>query len=101
VQKSYEEFDKHTQIKVEKWIEKLAKTTSNIKWKYNRNLYTKLLLNCVIKNRFETPFDKLPRDGDLPILNKYHVLNKVGDHFEKLLKSSQVEHLIDTHLMNA
>jgi hypothetical protein len=96
IQKAYEEFDKHTQIKVEKWIEKLAKTTSNIKWKQNRNLYTKLLLSCVIKSRFDSPFDKFPREGSLPILNKYHVKNRVGEHFEKLLRSEQVEHLIDT-----
>ena len=73
IQKAYGDFDKHTQIKIEKWVEKLAKTTSNIKWKQNRNLYSKLLLNGVIKARFEPPFDKLPREGDLPILNKYHV----------------------------
>lgn len=73
IQKAYEEFDKHTQIKIEKWVEKLAKTTTNLKWKQNRNLYSKLLLNGVIKAKFEPPFDRLPREGDLPILNKYHV----------------------------
>lgn len=54
----------------------------------------------MIKNRFDAPFDKFPREGSLPILNKYHVKNRVGEHFEKLLRSEQVEHLIDTQLMS-
>lgn len=100
IQKTYNDLDKHTQIKVEKWVEKLAKITSNYKWKQNRNLYIKLLMNAVATNDFSDPFDKLPPQTNLPQLNVYAVKSKIGENFDKILRSEQIENLIETQLLS-
>lgn len=100
IQKAYAELDKHTQIKVEKWIEKLAKITSNYKWKQNRNLYIKLLMSAIAKKDYSEPFNKFPPEENLPILNVYEVKSKIGENFDKILRSEQIENLIETQLLS-
>lgn len=100
IQKAYSELDKHTQIKVEKWVEKLAKITSNYKWKQNRNLYIKLLMSAVATNDFSEPFNKLPPETNLPSLNVYKVKNRIGENFDNILRSEQIENLIETQLLS-
>ncbi len=48
--------------------------TTNVVWKKNRNLYAMLLLDQVINKRIENPFNLMPPDGHLSVLNKYDVV---------------------------
>ena len=64
-----------------KWCKKLAQITIIQEWKKNRNLYAILLLNMLINNRLEEPFDKVPKEDILPIISKTLVNSKLTPKF--------------------
>lgn len=66
IQKTYVSLSKTQRIRVEKWIEKLTSTGRNPTWRKHRNMYTKLLLNMIITQNLEDPFNVPPEDGPLP-----------------------------------
>ncbi len=57
--------------------------TNNIEWKKNRNLHAISLLDSVLNQRFEEPYDKFPKDGPIPIINKTLVRSKLSAKFFK------------------
>lgn len=47
--------------------------TTNLVWKQNRNLYSKVLLEMVKSKSITEPFIKVPPDGSLPRLTIYDI----------------------------
>jgi len=78
---------RHDLIRVTSWIKKLNQITSNKEWKKNRNLYALYLLDMILNNYFEEPFNKFPPDGNIPILSKSLVKSKLSSKFELILGS--------------
>lgn len=70
VERCYDFMTRHDKVKVEHWTKKLCQVTSNVQWKQNRNLYGMLLLDMLLAGSLTEPFNKMPADGPLPILNK-------------------------------
>lgn len=70
VEKCYDDMSRHDKVKIEHWTKKLCEITMNVAWKRNRNDYAALLLDMMWSGHLGEPFDKLPADGPLPILNK-------------------------------
>lgn len=75
VERYYEGMSKHDKVKIELWTKKLCTATANLLWKQNRNVYSMLLLDMVLNNNLEEPFNKIPSDGPLPILNRQLLVN--------------------------
>lgn len=72
----YADLPRYLQIRVEKWIEKLAQPITNKYWIQNRNEYAKVLLHCIVTRNFRAPFDKNPRGGPLPALPSHLKLSQ-------------------------
>ena len=78
--------DKYTKLRIESWCRKFSQVTNNIEWKKNRNLHAISLLDMLINNRFEEPYNKFPPDGPLPILSKSLVKSKLTKKFWQYTK---------------
>ena len=76
-------FNRITKIRVNSWCKKLTQIINIQDWKKNRNLYAILLLNMLINNKLEEPFDKMPKDNDLPIISKTLVNSQLSSKFWK------------------
>ena len=73
--------DKHTTIRIESWCKKFCQITNNTEWKKNRNLHTILLLDMIINEHYEEPYNKLAPDGPLPQLQKHIVKSRLSKKF--------------------
>mmetsp|Transcript_32788 Transcript_32788/g.55282 ORF Transcript_32788/g.55282 Transcript_32788/m.55282 type:complete len:503 (-) Transcript_32788:92-1600(-) len=83
IEKSYLALPKPLRIRVERWIEKLATSGNNRVFKKHRNAYAKLLLNMVLAQNLEDPFNKFPPEGSLapfPAHLKASNRNLLGPH---------------------
>ena len=60
IEAEYEKFNKHIQIRIEKWVEKLVSCDENLIWKRNRNNYIKILAEMVEANWVGIMFSKMP-----------------------------------------
>ena len=78
--------DKYARLRVESWCRKFSQVTNNKEWKKNRNLHAISLLDMLINNRFEEPYNKFPPDGPLPILSKSLVKSKLTKKFWQYTK---------------
>ena len=70
--------DKHTKIRIQTWCKKFCQIISNINWKKNRNLHALNLLDMILNERFEEPYDKFPPEGPLPYLSLAVVKSKLS-----------------------
>lgn len=75
------DFEKGIRIRINKWVMKFAEVCGNLEWEKNRNLHAILLLDSMINNDFEHPYDKLPKDEHLPIISKSLVKAKISKQF--------------------
>ena len=73
--------DKHTKIRVESWCRKFCQITNNTEWKKNRNLHAICLLDMIINEHYEEPYNRLPPDGPLPLLQRHIVTSKLSKKF--------------------
>ena len=55
--------------------------TNNYEWRKNRNLHAICLLDMILNNRFEEPYNKFPTDGPLPLLSKPIIKSKLSKKF--------------------
>ena len=72
------EMDKHTKIRIQSWCKKFCQIISNINWKKNRNLHALNLLDMILNNKFEEPYNKFPPEGPLPFLSLSLVKSKLS-----------------------
>ena len=77
--------DKHKRIKIESWCKKFCIITTNKEWKKNRNLHAVYLLNMMINQRLEPPYNKFPQEGPLPKLSKPLVKSSLSNKFLRYL----------------
>lgn len=94
IQQQMDTLEQHSSIRVNKWIEKLAKIV-NFSKKTNRNLYIKLLYSQLLQKNLGEPFTRFPPASELPILNEYHIHKKIGKQVEKALNSKEADLYID------
>ena len=76
-----QESDKHTRLRIESWCKKLCQVTNNYEWRKNRNLHAICLLDMILNNRFEEPYNKFPGDGPVPLLSKPIIKSKLSKKF--------------------
>jgi len=72
------DMDKHTKIRIQTWCKKFCQIISNINWKKNRNLHALNLLDMILNEHFEEPYDKFPPEGPLPYLSLAVVKSKLS-----------------------
>ena len=75
--------DKHDKLRIESWCKKLCQVTNNIEWKKNRNLHAISLLDMILNNRFEEPYNKFASEGPIPVLSKTLVKSRLSNKFWK------------------
>lgn len=63
---------------------KLCQITNNLEWKKNRNLHIICLLDMVINNNFEQPYNKFAPEGSIPVLSKTLVKSRLSQKFWKI-----------------
>ena len=81
IEKKTTKLKKHDQLRVKSWCKKLCQVTNNIEWKKNRNLHAICLLDNVLNERFEEPYNKFAPEGSIPIINKTIVKAKLSPKF--------------------
>ena len=73
--------NKYDKLRIKNWCKKLCQITNNIEWKKNRNLHAICILDSILNNHFEEPYNKFPPEGSVPILNKALVKSRLSKKF--------------------
>ena len=81
IEKRSEVLNKYDKLRIKRWCKKLCQITNNIEWKKNRNLHAICILDAVLNEHFEEPYNKFPPEGSVPILNKALVKSKLTKKF--------------------
>jgi len=81
IEKRSEVLNKHDKLRIKNWCKKLCQVTNNIEWKKNRNLHAICILDSILNEHFEEPYNKFPPEGSVPILNKALVKSKLSKKF--------------------
>ena len=91
IEKKSEILNKYDKLRIKNWCKKLCQITNNVEWKKNRNLHAICILDSVLNEHFEEPYNKFPPEGSVPILNKTLVKSKLSKKFfEEALKMQNV-----------
>ena len=87
IEKRSEILNKYDKLRIKNWCKKLCQVTNNVEWKKNRNLHAICILDSVLNEHFEYPYNKFPPEGSVPILNKALVKSQLSKKFfEEALK---------------
>ena len=70
IEQVYYKFNRHIQIRIEKWVEMLVHCDENLVWKKSRNLYIELLFEMVSRNWIGAMFLKMPPSAGIPNLKE-------------------------------
>ena len=81
IEKRSEILNKYDKLRIKSWCKKLCQVTNNVEWKKNRNLHAKCILDSILNEHFEEPYNKFPPEGSVPILNKTLVKSKLSMKF--------------------
>ena len=81
IEKKSEILNKYDKLSIKNWCKKLCQVTNNTEWKKNRNLHAICILDAILNNHFEEPYNKFPPEGSVPILNKAVVKSKLSKKF--------------------
>ena len=81
IEKRSEQLNKYDKLRIKNWCKKLCQVTNNIEWKKNRNLHAICILDAILNEHFEEPYNKFPPEGSVPILNKTLVKSKLSKKF--------------------
>ncbi len=65
--------------------------TNNIDWKKNRNLHAIFILDMILNNKIDEPYNKFPINNEVPFLSKIDVKIKLTDKIKQFLCDSDVE----------
>ena len=83
IEKQTVKINRHDQLRVKSWCKKLCQITNNVEWKKNRNLHAICILDNIINERFEDPYNKFAPESPVPIINKTVVKAKLSQKFLK------------------
>ena len=93
--------NKYDKLRIKNWCKKLCQVTNNVEWKKNRNLHAICILDSVLNEHFEEPYNKFPPEGSVPILNKALVKSKLSKKFfQEALKMQSEGQGNDNNLNN-
>ena len=81
IEKRSDVLNKYDKLRIKNWCKKLCQVTNNIEWKKNRNLHAICILDSILNEHFEEPYNKFPPEGSVPILNKALVKSKLSKKF--------------------
>lgn len=81
IEKQTVKLNRHDQLRVKSWCKKLCQITNNVEWKKNRNLHAICILDNIINERFEDPYNKFAPESPVPIINKTVVKAKLSQKF--------------------
>ena len=94
IEKKSEILNKYDKLRIKNWCKKLCQVANNIEWKKNRNLHAICILDSILNEHFEEPYNKFPPEGSVPILNKALVKSKLSKKFfEETIKMQNEEQL--------
>jgi len=94
IEKRSEVLNKYDKLRIKNWCKKLCQITKNIEWKKNRNLHAICILDSILNEHFEEPYNKFPPEGNIPILNKSLVKSRLSKKFfEESIKIQNEEQL--------
>lgn len=80
------DFPKTVQLRVDRWLRKFSEVSGNLEWEKNRNLYCILLLDYILNNKFEEPFNKNPTDQPLALISKSNVKAQLSTKFKDFIQ---------------
>ena len=95
IEKRSEVLNKYDKLRIKNWCKKLCQVTNNIEWKKNRNLHAICILDSILNEHFEEPYNKFPPEGSVPILNKALVKSKLSKKFFEETMRMQNEEQIE------
>ena len=75
--------NRHAKLRIDSWCKRLCQIIDNECWKKNRNLHAIYLLNMIINNIYEDPYNKFPSSAPLPLLSRPLVKSKLTNKFWK------------------
>ena len=75
--------NRHTKLRIDSWCKRLCQIIDNECWKKNRNLHAIYLLNMIINNIYEDPYNKFPSSAPIPFLSRPLVKSKLTKKFWK------------------
>ena len=52
--------NKYDKLRIKNWCKKLCQVTNNVEWKKNRNLHAICILDSILNEHFEEPYNKFP-----------------------------------------
>ena len=81
IERRSEVLNKYDKLRIKNWCKKLCQVTNNIEWKKNRNLHAICILDSILNEHFEEPYNKFPPEGSVPILNKALVKSRLSKKF--------------------
>ena len=92
IERRSEVLNKYDKLRIKNWCKKLCQVTNNVEWKKNRNLHAICILDSVLNEHFEYPYNKFPPEGSVPILNKALVKSQLSKKFfQEALKMQNEE----------
>ena len=102
INKRTSDFCKSDKLKINSWVKALCLPTTNIPWKKNRNLYSILLLDSVLKGKLEPPFNKFLHESDeLEMLSPSVVKSTISSRFIKEISfnnsDEQIQNFINSN----
>ena len=102
IEKRTSDFCKSDKLKINSWVKALCLPTTNIPWKKNRNLYSILLLDSVLKRKLESPFNKFLHESDeLEMLSPSVVKSTISSRFTKEISfnnsDEQIQNFINSN----
>ena len=89
IEKRSEILNKYDKLRIKNWCKKLCQVTNNVEWKKNRNLHAICILDSVLNEHFEYPYNKFPPEGSVPILNKALVKSQLSKKF--FIEASKIQ----------
>ena len=91
IERRSESLNKYDKLRIKNWCKKLCQVTNNLEWKKNRNLHAICILDAVLNENFEEPYNKFPPEGSVPILNKTLVKSRLTKKFYQETMNIQQE----------
>ena len=92
IEKRSDILNKYDKLRINNWCKKLCQITNNKEWKKNRNLHAICILDSILNEHIEEPYNKFPPEGSVPILNKALVKSRLSKKFfEETIKMGRNE----------
>ena len=104
IDKRIQFYSKNDKLKINSWVRTLCLPTTNRSWKKNRNLYAILLLDSILNNKINPPFNKFAKENnDLPVLNPTEVKSLITKKFYDEINfdnDEQIQNFINLNYLN-